>query len=103
MVVQPGDFANAVADPGRVTINVHVPFEGSIPGTELSIPYNRIAQRAPLELDPGIPLAVYCRTGNMSAEAVTDLLALGFDDVLELEGGMVAWEGSGRPLDDQRP
>ncbi len=25
------------------------------------------------------------------------------DDVLELRGGMVAWEGSGRPLDDQRP
>ena len=36
----PADFEAAAA--GRVLINVHIPDEGSLPGTELSLPYNEI-------------------------------------------------------------
>lgn len=98
-LVDPDTFAASVDEPGRVTVNVHVPFEGDIAGTDLSVPYNRIRSQAEKLPDPGTPLAVYCRSGSMSADAVPVLVALGYDDIVELDGGMLAWEESGRKLD----
>lgn len=101
-LVDPDTFAAAVDKPGRVTVNVHVPFEGDIAGTDLSVPYNRIRPQAEKLPVPGTPLAVYCRSGSMSADAVPVLVALGYDDIVELDGGMLAWEESGRKLDNRR-
>ncbi|MFN0090295.1 MAG: rhodanese-like domain-containing protein [Acidimicrobiales bacterium] len=44
------------------------------------------------------PLAVYCRSGNMSADAVDDLEALAYTDIVELDGGFNAWTRADRPL-----
>lgn len=97
-LVGPEEFAAAVADPARVTVNVHVPDEGSIPGTDLSIPFDQIEARQSALPGPSTPLAVYCRSGHMSAIAVKTLSRLGYEDVVELEGGMIAWEATGRKL-----
>ena len=71
----------------------------SLPGTELSLPYNEIDDRAAdLPADKATPLAIYCMSGNMSATAGRDLLDLGYADVVELDGGMRAWQSSGRTL-----
>ena len=84
---------------GRVLINVHIPDEGSLPGTTLDLPYNEVAARtAELPADKATPLAIYCMSGNMSAIAGRELLALGYTDVIELDGGMQAWQASGRTL-----
>lgn len=84
---------------GRLLINVHIPDEGSLPGTTLDLPYNEVTARAAeLPADKATPLAIYCRSGNMSATAGRELLALGYTDVIELDGGMQAWQASGRPL-----
>lgn len=94
------DFARAVVQPSRVTINVHVPFEGAIPGTDLQIPFDELEQQAfRLPPDRSTPLAIYCRSGNMSATATKTLTALGYTDLVELQGGMEAWTASGRSLD----
>ena len=99
-IVGSGAFAAQVADPRGVTINVHVPDEGDIPGTDLSIPFDQIGARsASLPAERGTPLAVYCRRGPMSATAVATLSNLGYVDVVELQGGMRAWEASGRSLE----
>ena len=82
-----------------MTINVHVPDEGSIPGTDLAIPFDEIATSAELPADLDTPLAVYCRSGNMSADAVDDLEELGYTDIVELDGGFNAWKASGRELE----
>lgn len=98
-LVGPAEFAAVVAEPERMTINVHVPFEGDIPGTDLSIPFDQITQRADeLPADRTTPLAIYCRSGPMSTQAAADLTALGYTDVVELQGGMMAWQAEGRPL-----
>lgn len=97
-LVGPAEFAAAVARPGTVTVNVHVPDEGSIRGTDLWIPYDQIETRADSLPARSRPLAVYCRSGSMSALAVAKLRALGYESVTELDGGMIAWEASGRPL-----
>ena len=98
-LIRVDDFAKAVAQPNRVTVNVHVPFEGAIPGTDLFIPFDKIEQQASrLPANRTTPLAIYCRTGSMSATAMKTLSTLGYTDVLELEGGMRAWRASGRSL-----
>lgn len=97
-LVSPAAFERAVAEPGTVTINVHTPDEGSIEGTELTIPFDRLESRQDELPATSTRLAVYCRSGNMSAEAVRTLSRLGYGDIIELEGGMSAWERSGRSL-----
>ncbi|MGV0779158.1 rhodanese-like domain-containing protein [Mycolicibacterium sp. XJ775] len=98
-LVSPDEFATAIAESDRVTINVHVPFEGDIAGTDLSIPFDRIVEQADrLPADRRAPIAIYCRTGPMSATAAEALRSLGYTDVVELQGGMKAWQASGRPL-----
>jgi len=97
-LVTPDAFESAVADPEAVTINVHVPDAGLIAGTDVAIPFDQLEARK-AELPPlATPLAVYCRTGRMSAEAVETLEELGYRDIVELSGGMLGWVDSGRPL-----
>lgn len=103
LLVEPAAFAGAIADRSRTTINVHVPFEGSIAGTDESIPFDQIAAEVNrLPADRDAPLAIYCKTGRMSAIAAVELDRLGYDDVVELRGGMDAWTTQGFPLDNTR-
>lgn len=98
--VGPAEFAAVVAEPTRVTVNVHVPFEGDIAGTDLSIPFDQIERYvASLPTERTTPLAIYCRTGRMSTTAAATLATLGYVNVVELQGGMKAWELTGRPLE----
>ena len=99
VLLEPADFAAAVAEPARFLVNVHVPDEGAIRGTDAAIPYDRIAELT-AELPPEVntPLAVYCKSGRMSAVASAALLAMGYTDVVELRGGMDAWSADGRDL-----
>jgi phage shock protein E len=96
--VGPEAFARRVADPRVVTINVHTPNAGNIAGTDLAIPYDQIKSSTQLPADRSTPLAVYCRSGNMSAPAVRDLQALGYRDIVELAGGYDAWLATGSTL-----
>jgi phage shock protein E len=101
-ILEPAAFEKTIDD--RVLVNVHVPFEGALPGTDLEIPFDQIEQqRSLLPADPSTPIAIYCMSGNMSADAMTTLHELGYTDVVDLAGGMQAWEASGRPIVTERP
>lgn len=103
-LLAPPAFAAAVNDPRTVAINVHVPFAGALPGTDLFIPYDQIrAQAAQLPAGRSTPLAIYCRSGRMSSAAAPVLAALGYRNIVELGGGMDAWQSSGRSLLQQPP
>ena len=49
-------------------------------------------------LDPEVPYLVYCRSGNRSGEALAAMQQLGFDSVVDIDGGIVAWAGAGLPV-----
>lgn len=49
------------------------------------------------KLDKSRPVAVYCRSGKRSAAAAQRLVAAGFT-VYNLQGGILEWIGSGKPL-----
>lgn len=100
-LLPPDSYAAAIARPDRLTVDVHVPFEGTLPHTDLAVPYTEVADavaRGVLPADRATPIAVYCRSGPMSAEAAATLSRLGYRDVLDLAGGMRAWTASGRPI-----
>ncbi len=97
--IGPDLFAKAMAEPNRITINVHVPYEGELPGTDLAIPFDQISARAEqLPASRTTPLAIYCRSGRMSRIAATALAQLGYRDIVELDGGMIGWQQTGRAL-----
>ncbi len=80
-------------------VNVHIPYEGEVPNTDLFIPYNEIDQNlSRFPGDQGAKIVVYCRSGSMSAIAAKTLVKSGFTNVWNLDGGMIEWERRGYEL-----
>ena len=87
-----------------VFVNVHIPFEGNIADTDLSIPYDQItepANLAQLPADKNAKIVLYCRSGRMSAIAAEELIKLGYTNIWNLKGGMLEWERAGFGIQDQ--
>lgn len=97
--IGPDDLALALEAKDFVLINVHVPYEGEIAGTDAFIPFDRIgADTSALPQDRAAEIVLYCLSGRMSAIAGERLAALGYSRVSDLAGGMNAWVASGREL-----
>ena len=80
-------------------INTHIPFQGDLPQTDLSIAYNEIDKHLnQLPADKNAPIVLYCRSGNMSTEASKVLAGLGYSKVYNLVGGFNAWRAAGLPM-----
>ena len=100
--ITPDELNTMLKDKYFVFINVHIPFAGNIAGTDLSIPYDQITETeylAQLPTDKSARILLYCRSGRMSEIAAQELVSLGYTDVWNLDGGMVAWEQSGYEIE----
>ena len=51
------------------------------------------------ELDKDTTYVLYCRSGNRSEDANRIMRDLGFAEVYEVDGGIVAWDGAGLPIE----
>jgi rhodanese-related sulfurtransferase len=85
-------------------VNVHIPFEGNIPDTDLSIPYDQITESpylSQLPADKEAKIVLYCRSGRMSSISAEALVGLGYRNIWNLKGGMVEWEQAGFDIEQQ--
>ncbi len=98
--VTPSELDTMLKNKDFILVNVHIPFEGKIAHTDLSIPYDQISQEASkLPVDKNAKILVYCRSGHMSDIAAKTLIKLGYTNIWNLAGGMVAWENAGLPIE----
>ena len=92
-------LAQRLREKNFVLVNVHVPYEGEISGTDVFIPFDQIGQNLDLlPADKSAEMVLYCRSGRMSEIAGNELSAIGYTNVSHLAGGMIDWAASGNEV-----
>jgi rhodanese-related sulfurtransferase len=95
-------LASIVADPDLAVVNVHIPYEGEIPETDLFVSFDEIQDHLDELPAKDAPIVLYCRSGGMSMAAAEALVAQGYSNVMELDGGFSAWQAQGHELLDKK-
>ena len=76
-----------------VVLDVREPFELGIaryPMEVVHIPLGSLPERY-AEIPAGVPVVCACRSGGRSAQAVRFLRSRGYEQAVNLEGGILAW------------
>lgn len=102
-VISATDAAEVLAEPPAdlVVLDVRTPEEfaaGHVDGAQLIDFYGDDFRTRITALDPDTPYLIYCRSGNRSGQTRAIMEDLGFADVVDVDGGIIAWEAAGLPL-----
>lgn len=99
-LVDSAEFEGLVSDESVFVLQAHTPYYGEIEGTDIVLEdwENVGLHLNELPSDKSMPIAVYCRSGRMSGIVAQELAELGYENVYDLQGGMNAWQDTGREL-----
>jgi len=99
-VVSVQELQAMLEDKDFTMINVHIPWQGDIPQTDLRLAYDQIEKnpnQLPREKDTKI--LVYCLTSGMAKKAISTLLNQGYTNLWMLEGGTTEWVDAGYQIE----
>lgn len=71
--------------------------EGIIEGATMMNFYDADFKQQLEKLDKEKPVAVYCKSGGRSGQAMNMMQEMGFKEVYNLNGGIGAWNNAGEP------
>lgn len=98
----PAEFDKLRGATNTVILDVRTPAEyadGHLPGAKLlDFRSPGFAQQV-AQLDKSRTYLVHCAGGVRSAKACTKMIDLGFTNVVNLDGGLSAWQDAGKPLE----
>lgn len=100
--VDADEFEKTISQDGAQLVDVRTEAEfreGHIASDKvknIDIKQPGFAEQADRELDKGLPVAVYCRSGRRSLDAAKQLTERGFE-VINLKGGILEWQEKGKP------
>ncbi len=77
-------------------IDVHIPEQVHVPGTDFMIPYNDLTALIKVLPDKQAKIVLYCRSGSMSKTAAQALVDQGYANIFDLTNGMNEWLSEGR-------
>lgn len=95
------EFSNKIKEPGIVILDVRTPgefAEGYIEGAQNIDFQSGNFENEIASLDKNATYAVYCRSGNRSGQAVKIMQEAGFQNLYNLEGGIIDWANQGMKL-----
>lgn len=102
--ISAGQFAQMIDKKDFLLVNVHIPYEGEIAQTDLLIPFNQIDRyQDRLPEDKNSKIVVYCLMGPMGSIAAGTLARMGYTQVFDLQGGMMAWQNLGKEVFNRNP
>ncbi len=93
------EVRRGLEDGSMLLVDVREPHEfaaGHIPNA-VNVPLPELADR--MHSLPSGPIVLHCQGGTRSAIAASLVRASGRDDVADMEGGFVAWERAGLPVE----
>lgn len=98
-MISPQELNNTMAQNDILLVDVHIPEQNHITGTDRYIPfYNIYKHKDYFPQNKTTPIYLYCKTGPMANWAARSLFDLGYTNVFNLEGGIEAWKESGLPV-----
>lgn len=91
------EFAKVIADNQVQLIDTRTEAEfneGHIPGAiNIDVNESDFDAKVGQKIDKTRPIALYCRGGRRSKIAAERIVALGYDDITELNTGFLSWTG----------
>jgi len=90
--IEASELASMLENKDFFLLDVHIPEQEHIEGTDTFIPYDELASyTSDLPEDKDAEIVVYCRSGSMSAAASAELIDMGYTNVKNVLGGIQAY------------
>ena len=96
--LEPHELKAQIASKDFFLVNVHIPYEGEIAGTDAFIAFDAVSSAKNLPKNKKAEIVIYCRSGRMSQIAANQLVKMGYTNLRELKGGFDAWVAKGYQL-----
>jgi len=90
------ELASMLSQKDFKLIDVHIPEQRHIPGTDKFIPFNEIEKIIAVLPNKNERIILYCRSGGMSERVAKELVSRGYTNVYNLTGGLNKWVAEGR-------